>query len=132
MLTEAAIREALRDCYDPEVPCNIVDLGLVYAIDLAPDPDAPGAGIPGVPPRHRVHISLTLTTPQDPDTPTTTQLIAQIQNRLSAFETISRTEVALVWQPPWTPDRISPEGRLRLALQQPPRQSQLVQIKSAR
>jgi metal-sulfur cluster biosynthetic enzyme len=132
MLTEATIREALRDCYDPEVPCNIVDLGLVYAIDLAPDPDAPGAGIPGVPPRHRVHISLTLTTPQDPDTPTATQLIAQIQNRLSAFETISRTEVALVWQPSWTPDRISPEGRQRLALQQPPQQSQLVQIKSAR
>jgi len=130
MLTEAAIREALRDCYDPEVPCNIVDLGLVYAIDLAPDPDAPGAGIPGVPPRHRVHISLTLTTPQDPDTPTAAQLIAQIQNRLSAFETISRTEVALVWQPPWTPDRISPEGRRRLTLQQPPRQPQLIQIKS--
>jgi metal-sulfur cluster biosynthetic enzyme len=132
MLTEHTIREALRDCYDPELPCNIVDLGLVYDIDLAPDPDAPGAGIPGVPPRHRVHISLALTTPQDPDTPTATQLIAQIQNRLSAFETISHTEVALVWQPPWTPDRISPEGRQHLALRQPPVQSQLVQIKSAR
>jgi metal-sulfur cluster biosynthetic enzyme len=132
MLTEHTIREALRDCYDPEIPCNIVDLGLVYAIDLAPDPDAPGAGIPGVPPRHRVHIDLTLTTPQDPDTPTATQLIAQIQNRLAAFENISRTEVTLVWQPLWTPDRISPEGRQLLALQQFPRQPQLVQIKSAR
>jgi metal-sulfur cluster biosynthetic enzyme len=132
MLTEATIREALRDCYDPEVPCNIVDLGLVYSIAIAPDPEAPGAGIPGVPPRHRVHIDLTLTTPQDPDTPTATQLIAQIQNRLSAFETISRTEVALVWQPLWTPDRISPEGRQRLAVQQPAKQPQLVQIKAAR
>lgn len=132
MLTEAIIREALRDCYDPELPCNIVDLGLVYRIDLAPDPKAPGAGIPGVPPRHCVHIALTLTTPQDSDTPIATQLIAQIQNRLSAFETISRTEVALVWQPPWTPDRISPEGHQRLALRQPPVQSPLVQIKSAR
>jgi metal-sulfur cluster biosynthetic enzyme len=131
MLTEAAIREALRDCYDPEVPCNIVDLGLVYAINLVPDPDAPGAGIPGVPPRHRVHIALTLTMPEDSGALTATQLIAQIQNRLSAFETISRTEVALVWQPPWTPDRISPEGRQRLALRQPPLQSPLVQIKSA-
>jgi metal-sulfur cluster biosynthetic enzyme len=131
-LTEDTIREALRDCYDPEVPCNIVDLGLVYAVAIAPDPDAPGAGIPGVPPRHRVHISLTLTTRQDPDAPTASQLIAQIQNRLSAFETISRTEVALVWQPPWTPDHISPEGRQRLAVQQPQRQSQLIQIKSAR
>jgi metal-sulfur cluster biosynthetic enzyme len=132
MLTETTIREALRDCYDPELPCNIVDLGLVYAVALASDPDAPGAGIPGVPPRQRVHVDLTLTMPQDSDTPTATQLIAQIQNRLSAFETISRTEVALVWQPPWTPDRISPEGRQRLALRQPPVQSPLVQIKSAR
>jgi metal-sulfur cluster biosynthetic enzyme len=132
MLTEHTIREALRDCYHPELPCNIVDLGLVYAIAVAPDPDAPGTGIPGVPPRHRIHISLTLTTPEDADAPTATQLIAQVQNRLSAFETISRTEVALVWQPPWTPDRISLEGRKRLALQQPPQHSQLVQIKSAR
>ena len=93
MLTEATIREALRDCYDPEIPCNIVDLGLVYAITIAPDPDAPGAGIPGVPPRHRVHID-----PHHPARlrhPTATQLIAQIQNRLAAFETISRTEVVL-------------------------------------
>ena len=131
MLTEHTIRETIRDCYDPEITCNIVDLGLVYAIDIAPDPDAPGANIPGVPPRHRVHISLTLTTPQDPDAPTATQLIAQIQNRLAAFENISRTEVTLVWQPLWSPDRISPEGRQRLA-PQPPKHSQLVQIKSAR
>jgi metal-sulfur cluster biosynthetic enzyme len=112
-LTEAAIREALRDCYDPEVPCNIVDLGLVYGVALAPDPDAPGAGIPGVPPRHRVHVELTLTSP---GCPAHTQIIAQIENRLSAFETVSRTEVALVWQPPWTPHRISPEGRKRLGI----------------
>jgi metal-sulfur cluster biosynthetic enzyme len=130
MLTEHIIREALRDCYDPEIPCNIVDLGLVYAIDLAPDPDAPGAGIPGVSTRYRVHIDLTLTTPQDPDTPTAIQLIAQIQNRLAAFENISRSEVTLVWQPAWTPDRISPEGQQRL-VPQPPKQPQLVQIKSA-
>jgi metal-sulfur cluster biosynthetic enzyme len=106
-LTEADILAALRDCYDPEVPCNIVDLGLVYAVAIAPDPDAPGAGIPGVPPRHRVHISLTLTSP---GCPAHTQIVAQI-------ETISRTEVALVWQPPWTPQRISPEGRKRLGIE---------------
>ncbi len=132
MLTESTIREALRDCYDPELPCNIVDLGLIHTISLTPDPEAPGAGIPGVPPRHRIHIALTLTTPQDPTSPAATQLIAQIQNRLSAFETISRTEVTLLQQPPWTPDRISPEGRQRLALQQTPKHPQLVQIKSAR
>ena len=134
VLTEADIRAALRDCYDPEVPCNIVDLGLIYNIALAPDPDAPGAGIPGVPSRHRVHISLTLTAPEDPSNPeltshTAAQLTAQIQNRLAAFETVSRTEVALVWQPAWSPNRISPEDRQRLAVHASPKHSPLVQIK---
>jgi metal-sulfur cluster biosynthetic enzyme len=131
MLTEATIREALRDCYDPELACNIVDLGLVYAIHLAPDPDAPGAGIPGVPSRHRVTISLGLASPESLEA--AAQLTAQIQNRLAAFETISRTEVNLVSQPAWTPNRISPEGRARLAslsaASAPPnRPSPLVQI----
>jgi metal-sulfur cluster biosynthetic enzyme len=112
-LNEASIRDALRDCYDPEVPCNIVDLGLVYKVAVEPDLDAPGAGIPGVPPRHRVKIDLTLTSK---GCPAHTQIIAQIENRLFAFPTISKTEVALVWQPVWTPQRISPEGRTRLGL----------------
>jgi metal-sulfur cluster biosynthetic enzyme len=133
MLTEAAILDALRDCYDPELHCNIVDLGLVYRIAIAPDPDAPGAGIPGVPTRHRVAIDLTLTAPEDPAQPelateTADQITAQIQNRLGAFETISRTEVALVWHPPWTPNRISPEGRKRLSFDARPKPSPLVQI----
>jgi metal-sulfur cluster biosynthetic enzyme len=113
-LTEADIRAALRDCYDPEVPCNIVDLGLVYQVAVEPDPDAPGAGIAGVPTRHRVHIDLTLTSP---GCPAHTQIVAQIENRLAAFETVSKTEVALVWQPAWTPQRISPEGRKLLGIE---------------
>jgi metal-sulfur cluster biosynthetic enzyme len=113
-LTEADILAALRDCYDPEIPLNIVDLGLVYSIAIAPDPEAPGSGIPGVPPRHRVHISLTLAQIVDPeDTP----LVAQIQNRLAAFETISRTQVEILREPAWNPGRITPEGRARLGNQ---------------
>lgn len=114
MLTESEVREALRDCYDPEVPCNIVDLGLVYAIAVEPDREAPGAGIPGVPPKHRVHVDLTLTSP---GCPAHEQITAQIQGRLSAFQAISRTEVALVWEPRWTPHRISPEGRRKLGIE---------------
>ena len=57
-LTENEVWAALRDCYDPEVPCNIVDLGLVYGVEVVPDPEAPGAGIVGVPARHRVRIEL--------------------------------------------------------------------------
>lgn len=112
-MTEDQIVAALRDCYDPEVPCNIVDLGLVYAVSMSPDPEAPGAGIPGVPPRFRVHIDLTLTSK---GCPAHTQIIAQIEGRLSAFESLSRTTVDLVWQPAWTPARISPEGRRLLGI----------------
>jgi metal-sulfur cluster biosynthetic enzyme len=130
-LTEGDILAALRDCYDPDIPLNIIDLGLVHSVSIAADPDAPGAGIPGVPPRHRVHIALTLAQIADPeDTP----LIAQIQNRLAAFETISRTQVTLLREPAWNPGRISPEGRARLANHlpsekpSPPKPDALVQI----
>ena len=112
-ISESDILTALKDCYDPEVPCNIVDLGLVYHVSVAPDPYAPGAGIPGVPPRHRVHIDLTLTSP---GCPAHEQIQAQVQNRLAAFPSISRTEVALVWEPKWSPHRISPDGRKRLGI----------------
>jgi metal-sulfur cluster biosynthetic enzyme len=113
VLTEADILAALRDCYDPEIPCNIVDLGLVHSISVAPDPNAPGARISGVPPRHRVRIALTPRSLEDSEP--TAQLIAQIENRLAAFQTVSRTEVSLLAEPRWTPDHISPAGRARLA-----------------
>ena len=112
-MTEETIREALRDCYDPEVPCNIVDLGLVYTVAVEVDADAPGAGIPGVPVKHKVGIGLTLTSK---GCPAHTQIIAQIEGRLSAFEQISRTDVELVWEPAWTPARISVEGRKLLGI----------------
>jgi metal-sulfur cluster biosynthetic enzyme len=115
MLTEADILNALRDCYDPEIQLNIVDLGLVYSIAIAPDPEAPGAGIPGVPTRHRVHIELTLTQIADLSDSQDTPLVAQIQNRLAAFETVSQTEVTLLREPAWNPGRISPAGRARFA-----------------
>ena len=116
MLTESDILHALHDCYDPVLPCNIVDLGIIRSITITHDAEAPGAGIPGVPPRHRVAISIILTTPTSPDA---TPLIAQIENRLAAFETISRTEVNILSQPAWTPDRIAPEARARIANQLP-------------
>ena len=112
-LTEEAIRAALRDCYDPELQCNIVDLGLVYGVHLTLDHEAPGAGIAGVPARYRVAIQLTLTTP---GCAAQAQIVAQIENRLAAFESVSKTEVTMVWQPSWTPERISPEGRKRLGV----------------
>jgi metal-sulfur cluster biosynthetic enzyme len=128
-LTEADILAALRDCYDPEVSCNIVDLGLVYSVSVLPDPDAPGTGIPGVPARYRVHIDLIVAQIVDSED---TTLAAQIKNRLAAFETISRTEVRLLREPAWTPDRISPQGRKRISQHQQRNQppNALVQIQT--
>ena len=129
ILTEADIRAALRDCYDPAISCNIVDLGLVHSIAITPDPEAPGAGIPGVPPRHRVSIALTFATLIDPeDSP----LPAQIENRLAAFETISRTEVTLLRSPAWNPGLISAAGRALLSNRLPSKQpaDALVQIQT--
>jgi metal-sulfur cluster biosynthetic enzyme len=111
-ITESAILAALRDCYDPVFGLNIVDLGLVEAISIAPDPDAPGSGIPGVPPRSRVTVAIIHATSAATEEST---LPAIIQNRLAAFETISRSEVEIRTDPLWTTGRISPEGRSRLA-----------------
>jgi hypothetical protein len=101
-LTEADVLAALRDCYDPGGPLNIVDLGLVYSIAIAPDPDAPGAGIPGVPPRQRVHIALTPIRLADTGSDAA-PLIAQIQNRLAAFETITALKFLCSTIPPGRP-----------------------------
>jgi metal-sulfur cluster biosynthetic enzyme len=117
MLTEADIREALRACYDIHnpfgQPVNIVDLGLVEAIELALDPDAPGAGIPGVPSRQRLSLTLVPTT-QDEDA--RAQLSAQIANRLAGLPELWRTSIRFATEPAWTPARISPQGRALLKL----------------
>jgi metal-sulfur cluster biosynthetic enzyme len=123
MLTESDILLALRDCYDPVLPCNIVELGLIRSITITPDPDAPGANIPGVPPKHIVKIALT---PTQTDEAANTQLQAQIINRLAGLETVSHTAVILLHEPAWTPLSITPAGRKILGLDGHPH---LVQIR---
>ncbi len=115
MLTEADIRDALRACYTSCLgqPVNIVDLGLVESIALAPDPEAPGAGIPGIPPRFRLTLTLI---PDTPDPDARTQLSAQIQNRLAGLPELSRTTIHFAPTPTWTQARITPQGRILLRL----------------
>lgn len=113
MLTESDILTALGDCYDPTLPCNIVDLGLVRSIQVSLDPEAPGAGIPGVPQKHRIRVEFSLTNPTDD---TEGQLAAQIKNRLAGLEEAGETTVVFVSQPPWTPQHITPAGRRILGL----------------
>jgi metal-sulfur cluster biosynthetic enzyme len=125
-VAESLVQSALRDCYDPTLPCNIVDLGLVNSIVLTPDPEAPGATIPGVPKKFRVTITLT---PTNHDETASAQIAAQIANRLAGLEQIIHTEVILLDQPAWTPQHITPAGRRTLGLDGNPN---LVQIGTAR
>jgi metal-sulfur cluster biosynthetic enzyme len=128
-ITESTLHAALRDCYDPTLPCNIVDLGLIHSATLTPAPDAPGATIPGVPQKFRATIAITPTTTQgDSAEAANAQLAAQIANRLAGLEHILSTSVILLDQPLWTPQRITPAGRRTLGLDGNP---SLVQIRHA-
>jgi metal-sulfur cluster biosynthetic enzyme len=123
MLTESDVLTALHDCSDPALPCNIVDLGLIRSLHVEPDHEAPGSGIPGVPQKHRIHIQLTLTNPTDE---ATAQLSAQIRNRLAGLEEAGEVTLAIVDQPIWNPQQITPEGRRILGLDGNPN---LIQIR---
>jgi metal-sulfur cluster biosynthetic enzyme len=118
MLTESQILTALRDCFDPEVKLNLVDLGVIYGIETGPDKDSAPAW-----PRQWVKITMTLATK---DSPANGLILEQVQNRLAGIQDISKVEVNLVWEPEWTPHRISEAGRRQLGMQ-----AGLVSISSA-
>jgi metal-sulfur cluster biosynthetic enzyme len=123
MLTEADILLALRNCYDPVFPCNIVDLGLIRSIKITRDNEAPGTNIPGVPQKHRIAIELT---PTQTDEAANAQLKAQIENRLAGLEAVGQTIVTLLEEPAWSPQQITPTGRKTLGLDGNPN---LIQIR---
>ena len=117
MFTEDQVRDALRDCYDTAnpygQPVNVVDLGLVEAISLALDNEAPGAGIAGVPPKYRLRLTLVACTA---DEDARTLLRAQIANRLAGLPQLSGASIRFADVPGWSPARISVAGRHLLKL----------------
>jgi metal-sulfur cluster biosynthetic enzyme len=119
MHTDDDIREALRACFHSlpfNTPVDIVSLGLVESITLTPDSAAPGAGIPGVPPRQSLTVTLI---PPTQDEDANAILLAQTQNRLAGIPNLSRVNVHLVESPTWSPSRINREARLYLKLDPP-------------
>jgi hypothetical protein len=92
-MTEADLVSALRDCFAPSQRTNIVAAGLVKSAFLTLDTEAPGAGIPGVPPRYLATV--TLFAPGSDET-VTAQLKAQIENRLLGLASISRVDITLL------------------------------------
>ena len=108
MLSEADILNALRDCFDPEVKLNLVDLGLIYGVATGADPESTAAW-----PRQWVKVTMTLTAPQ---CPASGLIFEQVNNRLAGIPDISKVEVDLVWEPKWTAHRISEAGRQQLGI----------------
>jgi len=95
-MTELEVREALRSVEDPEAGMNIVDLGLVYAINAQPG---------------RVRVEMTMTSPACPVGP---YLVDEAEAAVRAAASDgTEVQVDLVWEPPWTPERMSPEARGR-------------------
>ncbi len=95
-LTVDGVMNALRNCYDPEIPVNIVDLGLVYGVAIDED---------------KVKVRMTLTTM---GCPAHAYLMHQVQAEVEKIPGVKMAEVEIVWDPPWTPDKMSPEARKRL------------------
>ena len=102
--SEQAVWDALKTCFDPEIPVNIVDLGLVY--DLAVD-EAPGGG-------HVVAVKMTLTAPGCGMGPV---IAEDARKKIAALPTVQSAAVHIVWDPQWTPQMISDTGRKALGLE---------------
>ena len=94
---EEDVWRALRQCYDPEIPVNVVDLGLVYDFVLTPGKD--GAN---------VTVKMTLTAPGCGMGPA---IAADARGRILALPGVASAEVGLVWDPPWSAEMMTPEGR---------------------
>ncbi|MBN8875795.1 MAG: SUF system Fe-S cluster assembly protein [Rhodospirillales bacterium] len=96
-VSEEAVVEAIASVYDPEIPVNIYELGLIYAVDLNEDGS--------------VKVEMTLTAPA---CPSAQELPEQVRNAVMAVPGVTACEVETVWDPPWDPSRMSEEARLQL------------------
>lgn len=103
-VTEQDVMNALRSCYDPEIPVNIVDLGLIYGVKFAP---AEGDE------KQDVTIDMTLTAQGCPEH---VNISAQVKSRLEQLPGVHNASVNIVWTPAWTPERLSPEARKQLGI----------------
>jgi FeS assembly SUF system protein len=91
--------EALKEIYDPEIPVNIYDLGLIYDVEITPE--------------HHARVKMTLTTPH---CPVAESMPGEVELRVGAVPGIGDAEVELVWDPPWDPQKMSDEAKLELGM----------------
>ena len=103
-VTEQDVMSALKSCYDPEIPVNIVDLGLIYSVKFDPAPED----------KQDVNVDMTLTAQGCPEH---VNISMQVKSRLEQLPGIRKAAVNVVWTPPWTPERLSADARKQLGIE---------------
>jgi metal-sulfur cluster biosynthetic enzyme len=97
-ITEGQVFEALKDCYDPEIPVNLVDLGLIYDVKIIDD---------------WVGVKMTLTTP---GCGMSGMISQNVRNRVLKVPGVKEADVRIVWDPAWSPTRMSAEAKKKLGM----------------
>ncbi len=95
---QGRVVEVLQTCYDPEIPVNIYELGLIYSIDVKEESG-------------EVDVKMTLTSPA---CPVAGSLPPEVEAKIRAVPGVSRVRVDVVWEPPWTPEKMSEAAKLQL------------------
>ena len=98
MVSKEDVMKALKECFDPEIGINVVDLGLIYNVKVDKD---------------KVNIKMTLTAEGCPMSYSISQ---DVQNKVKKIKGVKEVKVELVWDPPWSPDRMSKDVRKKLGL----------------
>jgi len=96
MVTEKQVMDAMRECIDPEIGLNIVEMGLIYGVELKGD---------------RVKIRMTLTTPMCPIGP---MFRDDVREKVGKLPGVKEVKVEFVFDPPWSPDKMAPEAKAQL------------------
>jgi len=99
LVTKQDVIKALKKCYDPEIGISLVDMGLIYDVQVKND---------------KVHIKMTLTTPA---CPMHAFMINDVEEKVKKLKRVKEVKVELVWDPPWTIDKMSKDAKKRLGLE---------------
>ena len=99
MALEQKVIDVIRTCYDPEIPVNIYELGLIYDVKVGPE---------GV-----VHVKMTLTAP---NCPAAQSLPIEVESKVGSIEGVTDANVEIVWDPPWEPSMMSEAAKLELGM----------------
>jgi FeS assembly SUF system protein len=99
-INEAEVLDALRECYDPEIPVNIVDLGLIYNVDIQDE-----TGI--------VDVKMTLTSM---GCPMAGDVISEVEMRVGQVENVRACKVEMTFDPPWSPDKMTEDAKWELGM----------------